>query len=111
MGVSAGSGRGRWASVGPLEGRVVLSGGGVPGGAGLDSPVVGITAPVPLRGDVQAERLGGGFSGNPEVVRTVVRPVDVSGQRRLPVVAVSPAAHVGRAARVGQGGIEILWSW
>lgn len=26
-------------------------------------------------------------------------------------MAVSPAAHVCRAARVGQGGVEILWSW
>lgn len=90
---------------------MVASAGGVPEGTGLDSPVVDITAPVPLRGDVQAERLGGGFSRHPEVVRRVVsRPVDVTGQRRLPVVAVSPGGHVGGAARVGQGGIKTLWS-
>lgn len=80
MGVPAGPGLGRWASVCPLEGVVVASGGGVPGRAGLDSPVVGITPPVSLRGDVQAERLGGGFSRHPEVVRSVVRPADVSGK-------------------------------
>lgn len=32
---------------------------GVPGGAGLDRPGVGITSPVAVWGDVQAEWVGG----------------------------------------------------
>lgn len=70
---------------------------GVPGGAGLNSPAVGVTAPVTLRGDVQAERLGGGVNRDPEVLRSCE-----AGKRLLPVEVVS------RAARVGQGGIETL---
>ena len=101
---------------------VVASGEGIPRGAGLDSPVVGITAPITLRGDVQPEGLGGGFTWHPEVVWGVVvwvgdvvwwvvgGPVDFNGQRWLSVVTVSPGGGVGRAARTGQGGVETLLS-
>lgn len=96
--------------VAPLEGLVVASGAGVPGGAGLDSPVVGVTAPVALRGHVQAERLGGPLPRHPDMVWSVVgRPVDFTGQRWLPVVTVIDGG-VGRAARVGQGGVQTLWT-
>lgn len=85
--------------VGPLEGLVVPGVAGVPGGAGLDVPAVGVAAPVALGGDVQAERLGGGVDWDPEVLRSCE-----AGKRLLAVEAV------GRAARVGQGGVETLWT-
>lgn len=94
--------------VGPLQGQVVAADAGVPGGA--DSPVVGFTAPVGLRWHIQTERLGGRLPWHPEVVRGVVGgPVDLTGQRWLPVVTVS--GGVSRAARVSQGGIKTLWTW
>lgn len=89
-----------------MEGLVLAGGMGVPGGA--DGPVVGITAPVGLRGHVQAERLCGRLCWHPEVVRSVEGgPVDFTGQRWLPVVTVSGGS--GRAPRVGHGAIETLW--
>lgn len=106
LGVPAGPGR--LVGVGSLEGLVVAGGAGVPGGA--DSPVVGVTTPVGLRGHVQAERLGGGLPRAPEVVWSVTDgSVDITGQRWLPVVTVS--GGVGRTARVGKGGVETLWTW
>lgn len=73
MGVPAGPGR--LVGVGPLEGQVVAGGTRIPGGA--DSPVVRITAPVGLRGHIQAERLGRGLPWHPKVVRSIVGgPID-----------------------------------
>lgn len=81
----------------------LAGGAGVPGG-------VGIATPVGLRGHVPAEWLAGGHPGAPEGVWSVaVGPVDINGQRRLPVVTVS--GGVGRTARVAEGGAETLWSW
>lgn len=108
--VSAGPGRGRLVGGGPLEGRVVASGARVPGGAELDCPVVSLAPPVALRRHVQAQRLRRRRSlpRHPEQVRSAVtRPPGGTGQRRLPVVTIS---GVGRAARVGQGGIQTLWT-
>lgn len=108
MGVPAGPGRGRLIGGGPLEGRVVANWAGVPGGAQRQSPVVGITAPVGLGGHVEAKRLGGPLPRHPEVMRRAGgRPIDPDGQRRLAVVTVGGGA-AGRAARVGQGGIQTL---
>lgn len=71
---------------------------------GVNNPVVSIMTPVGLRGDVQATR-------HPEGVWSVVGgPGEFAGQRRLSVVAVSPGGHISRAAMIGQGGIETLWS-
>lgn len=114
LGVPAGPGG--LVGVGPLEGLVVLvvldglvgaaEGAGVPGGA--ESPVVGFSTPVGLRGHVEAERLGGGLPRPPGVGRGVMGgAVEINGQRRLPVVTVS----VGRAPRAGKGGVETMWTW
>lgn len=88
---------------------MVVSIAGVPGRAGWHSPVGGVTAPVTLRWHIQAAWLGGGFSWQPEVGRSVGGcHGDVIGKRWLPVVGVSRSDGVDRAARMGQGGIEVL---
>lgn len=108
MGVPAGPGVRELVRTGPLEGMVEASSAGVPGGAGLDSPVVCLPTPIGLRGHIETEWLGGALPVYPNGVWSVARrSVDFTGQRWLSVVAIS----VGRVARVGEGGIETLWTW